>query len=200
MATTSGNSGAISLNSIHVEVGEGNPTTIGSIGDADIRNRMGYGSSAVSFSNFYKSWGTTMTHGSSTVAATKFNPASSNQGFANHQVLFGPSAMGSLSDESIHGSSVSGQTLWADQIYSSSIYTQNYFVMHDGSSPLTASASIPVAPQATDPFRGTNALRLCWNDSARLILGSPAPTAQYVYWQNLTLPSSGSYDFAIKWS
>jgi hypothetical protein len=200
MATTSGHSGAISLNSIHVEVGEGNPTTTGSIGDADIRARMGYGSSAVSFSNFYKSWGCTITHGSTSVTADKYSTAGTYYGFINHLVLFGPAAIGSLSDESIHGSAVSGQTIWLDQFYYTTISNFNLMILHDGTAPITADYAFPVAPGATDPFRGNKVSRLCWNDASRSISTSPAPNAGYVYWENVTMPASGNYDIGIQWA
>ena len=200
MATTA--SGAIGLNEIHVQVGEGSSGAMVGIGEGDIRPRMGYGSQPVGFANFYKSWGATITHGTNTVPADKYSPASTYNGFSAHNVIFSSDEMGSLSDESINPSAVSGQTIWADQIFSSSYYQFNTFVLHDGTAALGGSptAEFNINPGATDPFRGGLASRLCWNDTQRTILSSPVPTDGYIYWQNLALPSSGSYDFACKWS
>lgn len=201
MATTA--SGAIGLNEIHVQVGEGGSGQLVGIGDSDIRNRMGYGSQPVGFANFYKSWGATITHGTTTRTASKLILASTDNGFASYDVLLGTSAKGSLSDESIAPSAVSGQTIWAATIFSETAYTWNTFQLHDGTAALQPSnvAGFAIAPGATDPFRGTLASRLCWNDTQRTILTTPVqPSTGYIYWQNINLPSSGNYDFACKWS
>jgi hypothetical protein len=202
MATTSGHSGAISLNSIHVEVGEGNPTTTASIGDADIRNRMGYGSSAVSFSNFYKSWGCTITHGSATVIADKYTTAGTYSGFNKHGSLFGSPIYGSVSDESIHGSAISGNTIWIDQFYhfNASGWNWNMFYLHDGTAPQSTANGLPTSPGDTDPFRATKVSRLCWNDTSRTLLTSPAPYSGLLYWENVTMPTSGNYDIGVQWA
>lgn len=199
MATTTGWSGAISLNTMHTEVGEGSSGSTVSAGDGDIRGRMGWNSQAVLFSNYWKAWGCTITHGTSTVPAGKYNSAHTMRGYSKNGVLFSGSAIGSASDYTIASSATSGNTLWFDSCVERTDVSYNQTIIHNGTT--NVHTGIPFAPIATDPFRANKIFRMCWNDSARTIVTvSPAPTAGYLYWANTSFAASGSYDVGIRWT
>lgn len=201
MATSAGYSGAISLNTIHIEVGEGSSGTTCSIGDADIRNRMGYGAIATSFYGFYKSWGTSITHGSVSVAGSKIQTAHTTYGFSkNSIVLSNTTGFGSVSDGTMHPSaSGGGKFLWLDQMRYNSHQAYNYVAFHNSTVSTHTNVGIPDPVSVTDPFRATKIARICWNDAARALLSTPVSNESYRYWQDLVLPASGTYDFGLRW-
>ena len=209
MATSNAYSGALSLNTIHMEVGEGSTGTTCSIGDADIRNRMGYGSIATSFYGFYKSWGTTITHGSKSVSASKLTSAQTSYGFSANAQLFSVSAHGSVSDASItSGTDLNGTagTIWLDtfgyQIYPDLGWTYNSLKLHVSTNATHSGLVTNIA--ATDPFRAARINRVCWNDAARTVLNGTTnhtmPSTNTCYWQTTVMPGSGTYDVGIRWA
>ena len=203
MATSNAYSGAISLNTIHMEVGEGSSGTTCSIGDGDIRNRMGYGSIATSFYGFYKSWGTSINHGTASVAAQKLVLAQTAYGFQKNPIVYGVAPHGSVSDASIHSNVTNNATLWLDtfQHINFTITTapdRNKLSLHNSTNQTHTGFIVPPVP--TDPFRASKINRVCWNDAARTILTDPAANDSTCYWQVFVLPASGTYDIGIRWA
>jgi hypothetical protein len=202
MATSNAYSGALSLNTIHMEVGEGSTGTTCSIGDADIRNRMGYGSIATSFYGFYKSWGTSITHGTASAASSKLVSAQTSYGFSKNTIIFSVGPHGSVSDESITSNAAGNATIWLNtfqhQHFTDFGTKFNKVTLHSGTA--NTHTGLIGALATTDPFRASKINRVCWNDAARTILTNPAPTTNTCSWDTITLPASGTYDIGIRWA
>jgi hypothetical protein len=210
MATSNAYSGALSLNTIHMEVGEGSTGTTCSIGDADIRNRMGYGSIATSFYGFYKSWGTSITHGTKSIGSSKLTAAQSSYGFSANPQLFSVTAHGSVSDASItSGTDVNGTagTIWLDafryEVYPDLNTTYNSLKLHVSTN--ATHTGLVGLLATTDPFRANKINRVCWNDAARPVVNTGTtstntPSTNVCYWQTTVMPGSGTYDVGIRWA
>ena len=197
-------SGLIDINNIHVNVGDGPSGSLTSLGASDMGPRMGY-TGFKSFAYFHKSWGTLITHGfqndpAYTLGKGPAVPAGTYQGYNPNPNIFipGSTGFGSVAKDRINpGTAPAGS-------YFSSFYSAQganyagpefqYFITSD----LGYTVIL-----ATEPYRCDNTSRVTWNNVLRPIgnsSGGGAPSVSTAYFATkITLPSSGNYNFGIRW-
>lgn len=190
-------SGTISLGNIHYQLGDGPSTGFTSIGASDMGPRLGY-TGFKAFSYFYKSWGTSVTHAAYTSPATTGKyavPASYYNGYSKYLPVFGSVLKSDLNQAATPTPAYLDALSSNTGGYLAPGATVTYFR-------LSRDNSQYIVLQATDPYRGDNTNRVCWNNSVVPIgSGFGAPSTNYGYWNvPTTLPSSGSYNVGIRWT
>ena len=199
-------SGLIDINNIHVNVGDGPSGSLTSLGASDMGPRMGY-TGFKSFAYFHKSWGTLITHGSRTDPAYTIGkgaetPTAYLQGYTVKSNIFSP---GSAPIGSVAKNQINPGTAPAGAIFTDFLSTQGGNYPPSGEFQFGIQSDLAyTAILATEPYRCDNTARVTWNNILRPVglnsSGLASPTVSNAYFTTkITLPTSGNYNFGIRW-